>query len=474
MNNLKNQQGTALIATLMFLMAMGVLSTALIFTVNNEMRTSTSYKANQQAFYVADGGVQNAVRWFNTVYATHLPSTDFDLTSSPVRFAGSDVILAGQAGFTTNYPQTAAQDAGTISGFSSAFHNTSLQADAHNSGIYALNATLLKHSEGTFINLTNFANYTSAVERWQLNGIGYWGSVAKPMGITHITAIIENSGTSIFDCGLCGKDSLKITGGLTVNSYDPSIGPWNATTNSGNDGDVGTNGWIYADGTVTIDGQMAYGPTGTLTVGANVDVSGGITQLPEPKIFPPVPSFSVGTVNKTINSSQDDTNPVTIRLSDGNPGSGMFGDITVRGTLILEPGTYYINSISEGAQGKIRLTGDTTLYVKSGFDVTGQGVLNSGTDPLIPPRLTVFYYPNDPTRLVQNTAKLAGGSDVNINFYGPGAPLQISGGSNLSGSFIAQGIEAGGGGTIHNNIGNKDTNFVQRPYRIVSWSQDSM
>ncbi len=469
MKNYKDQQGSALIATLMFLMAMGVLSTALIFTVNNEMRTSTSYKVSQQAFYVADAGVQNAVRWFNTSYSAHIPGSDYDSTASPVKFSGSDVLLAGQQGFYSAYPDEAMRTS-----FLTNFNNISLQANTNNSGIYAVNATLLKYRQGNFINLTNFTNYDSGVERWRLNGIGYWGSVAHPQGIAHITVVIENSGTSIFDCTLCGKDSLKTTGGLTVNSYDPDNGPWNATTNNEDDGDVGTNGWIYADGTVDIDGQMAYGPGQTLTVGANVDVSGGISQLPEPKVYPPVPSFSVGTVNKTVASSRDDTNPVYLQPSDGSPTPGMFNDITIRGTLVLQPGAYYINSITETAQGKIKLTGDTVLYVKSGFDVTGQGVVNSGTDPLIPPKLTVYYYPNDPLRLTQNTAKLAGQSNVNINFYGPGAPLQIAGGSELSGSFIAQGIDASGGSTIHGNSGNKDTNLVQRPYRIVSWSQDSM
>ena len=70
MTNLKKEQGTALVATLMFLMAMGILSTALVFTVHNDMRTSVSYKYGQQSFYEANAAVQSAVNWFNTPVAS--------------------------------------------------------------------------------------------------------------------------------------------------------------------------------------------------------------------------------------------------------------------------------------------------------------------------------------------------------------------------------------------------------------------
>ena len=43
------ERGIALVATLMFLLVIGVLTTALVFTLNNEMKTSASYKYGEQA-----------------------------------------------------------------------------------------------------------------------------------------------------------------------------------------------------------------------------------------------------------------------------------------------------------------------------------------------------------------------------------------------------------------------------------------
>jgi type II secretory pathway component PulK len=62
----KNEQGTAIIAPLMFLMAMGVLSTALIFTVQNEMKASAAYKYGQQAMNVATPAYRIAFSGFRT------------------------------------------------------------------------------------------------------------------------------------------------------------------------------------------------------------------------------------------------------------------------------------------------------------------------------------------------------------------------------------------------------------------------
>ena len=87
----KNEQGVALITTLLFLTVMGLLSTTLVFTVQNEMQTSASYKYSQQAFYTADAGVQKAVYWYrnnyHNTYQTNIAisgADNFDTTEYPV------------------------------------------------------------------------------------------------------------------------------------------------------------------------------------------------------------------------------------------------------------------------------------------------------------------------------------------------------------------------------------------------------
>ncbi len=446
----KNENGTALIVTLMFLIAMGVLSTALVFTVNNEMKASTAYKRSQQSFYVANSGVQNAVQWFANpaTYMPHVPAGDYDTTTLPISFGGSSVLLAGQSGSPAVYPQSA-----VITSFSNAFRNISVQANTSNTGVYAVNATLLKYRPANFINPTTFITYTSAVERWKINSTGYWGNTANPMGIAQITAVIENSGNALFDRALWGIQYVDLGGTVLLDSYDPALGPYGGT-NIGNNGAIGSNGNVSSVGTVDIKGDVAFGPSGTIALGNNTRVTGDIIQLPAPRYFPPIPSFTVGTT---------DYNPKneTITL---NP--GQYGDITIgaKGVLALNPGVYYFNSITEGSTASLQISGDTTIFVKSALDLSGQGVMNSTGDPT---RLTIYYSGT-------SEAKMVGGSEAYVEVYAPDAPMKLNGNAAFYGSFIGKNITVQGTPDIHFDEGCLNNNLVQRPFRIINWAQDTL
>ena len=255
MRYLKNEQGTALIATLMFLMAMGILSTALVFTVNNEMKTSSTYKYNQQAFYVANAGIQKAVEWYRSPYAPALGS--YTTTTLPPQYSGQAVVFAGQSGYSSNFPVSGTTDLFTTQ-FSQSSENTTLTVDSTNTGKYAVNATLLKHSPANFLNPSNLAATPtpSAIERWRVESMGYWGSIARPLGIARITATIENNGDAFFDRALWGITEVNLTGTSLIDSYDPS----QPMPNSGNLGDVGSNMSVRGTGSMSIQGNVACGP----------------------------------------------------------------------------------------------------------------------------------------------------------------------------------------------------------------------
>ncbi len=452
MRNRKNEQGTALVVTLIFLMAMGVLSTALVFTVNNEMKTSAAYKYNQQAFYTANAGVQRAVEWYRGSYSPYFSTTaPYDNTTLPVEYSGSPVILAGKPGDSSAYP-----DSTTTTSFTTNFHNKSLTGTTNNSGVYALNATLVKYREAHFINPTTFASYTSAIERWSISSSGYWGTIARPLGIAQITAVIENTGNTLFDRALWGIDYVDLVGTSFIDSYDPAR-PYDSTTNSGDLGAIGSNGTVRGQGGATIQGDVAYGPTGSISLGINTTVTGDIIHLPEPRYFPPVPSFSVGTSSDTIHPSNGKSPTPTLS-------PGLYGSLTVHGPVILEPGSYYMDSLSVSSQGEIHVSGPTTIYVKTSFDLEGNGVIN---DSMSPSNLTIFYAGTD-------TAKLAGSSSVAIEYYGPSAPLVLTGGSDYFGSFVGKTVDANGGTNIHFSESSLNEHLYPQPYRIITWSQDTL
>ncbi|MBN2243502.1 MAG: pilus assembly PilX N-terminal domain-containing protein [Acidobacteria bacterium] len=449
----ESERGMALVTTLLFLSVMALLSTTLVFTVQNEMQSSASYKYSQQAFYVADSGVQKAVHWFRDSYNPLTAATgagSFDMTECPVEMNNLPVMLAGKTGYSSNFP-----DANCSTSFAGEFTNKTLSADVKNSGSYAVNATLLKHEAVSFIDPNTFAAYQSAMERWRIDSVGNWGNANKPIGVSRIEAVIENSGNALFDRALWGIEGVDLGGTVLVDSYDPALGHYDPITNAGNDGHVGSNASITATGTVDIMGDLAYGPTGSFSGGPNITVSGTIQQLPQERIFPPIPNF-------TIPAGSPDISPKsgTITINPGTYGSF---DIKSNGVLELNPGVYYVDSIAEAATGSLRITGDTTIYVKSALDLSGQGVINPTGNPT---ELTIYY---DGT----SEAKFVGGSEAYMEVYAPEAPITLAGNADFFGSFIGRTLALTGTPEVHFSLGCLDDNLMEQPFRILSWSQKS-
>jgi len=442
-----NEQGAALIIAMLFLVALGVLSTALIFTVQNEMKTSTAYKYSQQAFYVANAGVQKSVMWFNNSYSPHLPASDYDATNLPVQYSGNSVLLAGQTGSSSAYPE-----ASLTTAFSNEFSNKSLQADATNSGVYALNATLLKYTPASFINVSTFATYPSAVERWRIDALGYWGTTANPMGVAQITAVIENSGNALFDRAIWGIDSVNLSGVVVTDSYDPALGPYGGS-NIGNLGSIGSNGSVSMNGNVTINGDLAYGPSGTYSHTGGATVTGQVVHMSEPHYFPPVPSFTVGTTDISLGGNDAQN------LAAGSYGSISLGSHSV---LTLTGGTYYIDQLSIGSQASLIVSSATKLFVKSALDLGGQGVANATGDPS---QFTIIYSGT-------SAASMTGGSGFYGNIYAPNAAVTLSGNSGFFGSYIGKTVNDSGTPDIHFDEGMLNQDMIQRPFRTITWSQN--
>ncbi|HYK89450.1 MAG TPA: pilus assembly PilX N-terminal domain-containing protein [Acidobacteriota bacterium] len=444
-NNLgrEGEHGTALIVTLLFLVTLGVLATGLLFTVQLEMQSSASYKYSQQAFYVANASAQKAVVWFNNSYSPHVPASDYNVTTVPVRYSGRSVLLAGQTGSSSAYPES-----GVMAGFSTEFSNKSLQADALNSGVYATNATLLKYTPATFINTTTFLTYTSAMERWRVDSIGYWGTVARPMGTAQISTVIENSGNAFFDRAIWGIDSVSLSGNASTDSFDPALGPYGGL-NVGNRGSIGSNGSVSFNGSVSVHGDVAYGPTGTFSGG---DVTGQIIHMSQPRFFPPLPSFAVGATNISLGGHSSQTIP-----------AGSYGDISLgsHGVLTLSGGLYYVNSISIGAQAQLVISGPTTIFVKSALDLGGQGVANPTA---LASNLNIFYAGT-------NAVSMRGGSQFSAELYAPNATVTMGGNSEFFGSFIGKTISNDGTPDINFDEGSLRNNLIQRPFRVINWSQ---
>ncbi|HSW38990.1 MAG TPA: pilus assembly PilX N-terminal domain-containing protein [Acidobacteriota bacterium] len=446
-NKIHGEQGIAMITTLIFLATLGVLATSLVFTVQNEMKTSSAYKYSRQAYYVAVAGVQDAVQWFVNSYQPHVPPTIYNITTLPVRMSGNDVRLAGFTGHASIYPNS------TVAGdFTANFRNIPLIGNANNQGRYSVNATLLKHQPATFINPTTFINYPSAIERWRINSSGRWGAENNQLGRSEITAIIENSGNALFDRAIWGIDSIDLGGTMRIDSYDPRRGLWNESTNSGDLGSIGSNGTIEVGGNAVVRGDAAFGPSGSINVSSGATVTGRRIQLPSPRHFPPIPTFNVGTTNINVNSNSGRTI---------NPGS--YREIDVKGPLTLTPGVYYIDELKITGQGQLIISDNTTLFIRSSLEMMGQGLANTSLDPS---KLTVNYSGT-------SEVNIAGGAQAYAEVYAPNAHMRLRGTSDFFGSFVGRTVTVFGTPKIHFSEGSLNNNLIQRQFRVINWVQDA-
>jgi Tfp pilus assembly protein PilX len=459
MNRLKGDQGVALVSTLLFLMAMGILSTALIFTVQNEMKSSASYKYSQQAFFVADTGVQKAVKWYNTAYAPELGSGVYDLTTSPPHYSGSNVIIAGRSDANSNYPSDT-----TKANFTGQFSETAdaayLEEDSShfNRGRYALNASLLYRLSVQFISETNPSAppTNGAIERWSIDSMGYWGTIANPLGIARITGIIENDGYAFFDRALWGINKVDLTGSSGIDSYDPTL----PLPNSGNLGAIGSNLDVEGGGSSIVHGDVAIGPSGVLNIDPS-KVTGSEFRLSAARNFAALPNFTTGATSIKVQVPDPDPNNPSSPPAKYPPGA--YNKIEVWGTLTLPPGDYTMNELNVTSGGTLIITGDTKLYINNSLTMVGQAIAG---DMAHPDQLTIYYGGS-------TAAKWAGGSGISSSIYAPSADLILTGSTEFFGSFIGKTVTVKGNAMVHFDEGNLRRNLIKKDFRLITWSQNT-
>jgi len=445
---LKNEQGAALITALLVMSSFTLLSAAIVFTVQADVQMSANYKYGQQAYYVANAGIQRSLDWFNTSYAS-VPTSNYNATKVPLEYGGQPVSFSGKPGVTSNYPTTS-----TATSYESILNNQGLTAsDGTSTGTIQANATLLRSRSVNLLNLTTFAITAGALERWRLDSIGFWGSSANPVGRSEVSAVIEQQGAPFWGRALWANVSIAMSGPSFVDSYDPNLGLYGGS-NVGNAGDIGSNGSIAMSGSTVVFGNAMYMSTFKSWDAApyTTSVREGTSVLPQPKAFPPIPAFSIGTTDVTGNGQ-------TIT-------EGLYDKITVSGgkNLNLACGTYNINELVVSGGSTITLDpacANYTFYIKRTFSISGGSILNPSQDPS---KCQIFYSGT-------SKATLSGGSGFYGTVYAPNAQLDLSGASSFYGSFMANSITMSGGGNVHYDDGLRRNFLTPTPYQLITWTQ---
>ena len=456
-----DERGAALVMALLALCAFSLLTAAIAFTVQGETKSSANYKYGQGAYYVANAGIQRSLAWFNSGYTPAVAAYTYASTRDALQFGGQDVVLGGQTGVTSNYPNsTMATSFTSVLGQPKTLIGDSSNATL-TSGDYTSNATLLRSTAGTFLDTTTFTTGASALERWRIDAFGWWGTAANPLGTSEVSAVIERTASPFWDKAVWVRTSANFSGnpvGSYVDAYDSALGPYGGTNISNTS--FGSNGSVTLGGFARINGDLFYGPTGTFNNNVQAgwtSVTGQVTQLPAKRVFPPIPNFSVGTTDPAV--------PKTVGASIG---SGSYRNISVPQdtNITLTGGTYYIDNftLSRGATITLSAGVNTTLFVKSGLTFNQGAVLNSSD-----PSLFQIYYAgtNAATVSLKTTGSYYG------TIYAPNATLSLSGGTGFYGSFIADTLVASGGSAIHYNKALGTKSLALGPFRIMTWTQKS-
>jgi len=516
--NRKNEKGVALILALILLLIVSVMAVSLMFISQTETWASMNYKLMSQARDGAEAGINAAANYIINTYTPPASSGTDVLSSynnnvSPVQYpatstSGNDVILAtSSSSQSSNYP---------VASVKTAF------GSGAQSSLAAGNVTVNYYTYAKLLSQVQVLPYGSTsyqtVQTWQITSDGAISGIRN--ADEEVSAILEKQVTPVFSyaafASAPGCGAMNFGGGGTTDSYDSS----NMTLHAGvpvvaaTGGNVGTNGNLAENGNpTTINGSLSTPRTGTGTcTSGNVTawtassgtVTGGSVDLPQVVNYPSptvqgatpptdsadaltlnnhagdcggVSSCIYGTghgINQNGCTSGDfclmpGTCPPATPTSPALSGPGVFGDITVKGTVHLSAGCYNINSLTENGQGTLTIdSGPVVVYIAGGppssplgtpIDLTGGGLIN--TTGFNAASLQFEYGGS-------GTVKLAGGANATGVLYAPNATLTMTGGSNWYGAVITGTMTDMGGATI-----NYDQNLQKQAATVSNWMLDS-
>ena len=520
--NRKNEKGVALILALLLLLIISVMAISLMFISQTETWSSLNYKLMSQARDAAEAGV-NAAANYITNPATYTPpgSSGSDLYSSynnnvsPVQYPNSasmnhDVVLStSNSHKASHYPVSSVETA-----FQSAAQGT--LAAGNTSVGYATAATLVSQNQ---VLPYGSASYET-VQTWRITSDGTINGVRA--ADEEVSAILEKQVTPVFSYAAFatgnGCGALNFGGGGGTASYNSTSMTMSggAPVVSGGQANVGTNGNLAENGNpTTINGNLYTPRTGTGTCSSgNVTawtdsgghVTGAVVPLPQPVVYPtpdtpnpapPTDSADALTLNNSaancggISGCTYGTGPLpggngcpagSFCLAPGTcpiapiapalSGPGVYGNLTVKGTVHLSQGCYNINSLVENGGGTLTIdSGPVVLNIAGSggtgnpplsapLDLTGGGMVNNaGWNPAM---LQIIYGGT-------GTINLKGGANAVGVLYAPNSTLSFnSAGGNWYGSVITNTMSDLGHAQI-----NYDVNLQKQAVFVSNWMLDS-
>jgi hypothetical protein len=495
-----DERGVALVLALLLTSVMSVLAVSLMFLSQTETYSSMNYRMMSQSRFAGETAMQKASNFLlDSAQYTPLPSspsdpmTNYVRTGSPVTRTSNGQAVVLSACDPAKYPASNYPIAAVATNFNTAAAGT----------MTAGNSRLTYCAYARLLSMQQFESYgggQTVVQTWQVTGVG--GIAGFANATVQTTMVIEtpkvpaNAYAAFATGNTCG--SMYFHGNVTINSYDSTnTAAGSSPTMQNYGGHVGTNGNLYIQGSVAVQGNLSTPRTGvgTCTAGAvtaltevgSADVTGSVVALPAPVVYPP-PVFSttpptntvtvdgtllanaatacsslglVSGTNCTVNAG---TNTITV---DGHGTDVTLPSVNVSSGFKLvfvghnsPPANVNINSLA--GTGEIQVQANMTTNNNEAVVLKVAGLNPDGSEMTTPFDLSQMSWKQNTTnhKYDASTLQIVYGGSGTINMdggnsqsaatiYAPNANFYLQGTQDLFGSVLAKTITNGGNASIH-------------------------
>lgn len=413
--DIKSEDGMILIISLALLAVLALLGTIVAHSVNTDLKISTNYKSNIQAFYIAEAGVEHAkADLINTSFDSVLEVVDDD---SDGRSLG--ILIFG--------PDT-----------------------SFASGTYSV---LIEDDDDGDDDL--FDDYNNRVK------IMGTGTISNGSNRT-IEVVVKKA--SVVKYGIFGDVSVDIKASGSVYSYDSSITPAPGPGDSTGEGDIGSNQSVIIRSGALVDGDVGLGDDGAGNEASFTDLGGTVNgvvsdvdrQDPDP-LGAAGGSLAADIVNAAI--TNDNANAPEIGV-----------DLTIDETTTLTAGDYYVECINLGMGDDLTIapgTGTINIYMPTNGCV-GNKIIDVALNANVfitgnPTQFNVFTASSD-------SITFKNGTDFYGTMYAPYANVIMQNSANVYGLIFGQTVEMKNSGDFYFDRRILDT-LTTDDIEVVSWRE---
>ena len=258
------EEGIALILTLIMVALLSIMSVSIMFLAQTETLSTMNYRFTSQARDGAEAGINVAANYPLYTYTrpggAGDPLSNYTLTTTPVTYNNSPVVLSGNSSVSSNYPVAADQAA----------FNTNGIGYCNSCGLAAGTATVNYQTYATLESMQQVQLYgggTATIQTWLITSDGTVANGIRNADVELSAALEQQGGGAVaafqyaaFASGN-GCDVLALSGNATVESYNST------TYNSANGGVGAANGGLQTSG-----GNVAT--NGNLTSSGNATIYG--------------------------------------------------------------------------------------------------------------------------------------------------------------------------------------------------------